>query len=77
MPIMYGGGNMAKDEADKMRQVRKNAAYWNKEVERIRAKIDALTTPPEPYDSILAELRYARDNAGYWNQIVNNENGYI
>lgn len=65
---------------EKSRYVRRQAAKWNAEVDRLDAKIKTRGYPVKPWpewDDDFEALREARKNAGYWNQIVNHENGYI
>jgi hypothetical protein len=76
------GVRIMKSYAEKMRNVRRQAAYWNDRVSFYQARCQARAAElakREPYawDDDLEGLREARDNAGYWNQIVNAENGYV
>jgi hypothetical protein len=71
----------AKTEAEKMRNVRRQASICNAEVARIMAAIkreqDRIGGPLPVGHILIADLRDARHDAGYWNQILNAYNGYI
>ena len=67
-----------KTEAEKMRNVREQANYWNRRVDQILARIGDRPRKLYPEcDDDYDDLREARQNAGYWNQILNHDRGWI